>query len=536
MASNVVEIILKLTDKASAEMEGVTKKFNALSSKMSQAGKAMTLGVTAPLVAAGAMAVMAASDYEQAMGAVETVFEDAGDAIVEYSKKSSTAVGLSAADFSQLSVVTGAFLQNVGFSAAEAATETINLTERAADMAAVFNTDVTTALNAIQSGLKGEFNPLEQFGVKMNATAIEARALADNLGLTKDQLTDNHKAAAALAMMYEQTEKTVGTFAAESEGFSGQMQILKAQFEDIAQQLGVHLLPIAIRFLGFLSTLVEKFTELSPAQQKFIVYFGLIAAAVGPVLLVVAKVITIFTTIAPVISAVSGVISGGLLPAIGALIPALGGVGAALTPIIVAAAPVIAVIAVIGAAIYALYWVWTNNINGIQDNTKSIFENIVKIIGYSIDNIKEWWNNGMTSIYEWTQDMIQNIKDAFDIDWAALGKNIIEGIVQGFEDHVQWVVDKAKAIAQAIVDAANFVLGNQSPSKVMMEVGANIVKGLEQGITQNAAIPINAMTGVATATAMSTTNHNQISIHGNANNKMDITELAYQVAEVLGGL
>ena len=113
MAKNIIEIILKLTDQASAELAGVSKTFKAVGQNLTRAGKVMTLGVTAPLVAAGGLALKAASDYEQAMGAVETVFEDAGDAIKEYSKTSATAVGLSAANFSQLSVVTGAFLQNV---------------------------------------------------------------------------------------------------------------------------------------------------------------------------------------------------------------------------------------------------------------------------------------------------------------------------------------------------------------------------------------------------------------------------------------
>ena len=53
MSNNIVEIILKLTDNASGELAGVSKKFQAVGDKLTRAGKAMTLGVTAPLVAAG---------------------------------------------------------------------------------------------------------------------------------------------------------------------------------------------------------------------------------------------------------------------------------------------------------------------------------------------------------------------------------------------------------------------------------------------------------------------------------------------------
>jgi len=484
MTDDTVTIFIVAKDEATKAFAKTAKNLNAISDKMMGAGKAMTMGVTAPLVAAGGLALKAASDYEQAMGAVDTVFEEAGNAIKEYSQTSATAVGLSAAQFSQLSAVSGAFLQNVGFNAAQAADETIKLTERASDMAATFNTDVTTALEAIQSGLKGEFNPLEQFGVKMNMAAIDAQALAMGLASTKDEIDDTARAQAALSLIYDQTNKLQGTFQREAGGVAGSMEILKAQFTDIAQQLGKHLIPIAQELLGHLSNLVKWFSGLSESQQKTIVYLGMFVAAMGPVLMVTSKLISVFTTLAPIISAVGTVLSGTLIPAAGAAVPALGA-------IVAAALPVIAVIGVVGAAIAALYYVWTNNINGIQENTASIFA---------------------------------NIRDIFS--------KLPEYLADGIRNGIQTVVDAATELANGVKEAIEGALGISSRSKVMAGIGTNLNLSLASGINQSMGVPVAAMAGTAASTAaVATYGDVNINMPGNVNNRLDMREMALQIAE-----
>ena len=404
-------------------------------------------------------------------------------------------------------------------------------------MAATFNTDVTTALNAIQSGLKGEFNPLEQFGVKINAASIEAKAMAMGLAETTKALTDNDKAAAALALVYEQTNKIQGTFQKEADGVAGSMQILKAQFGDIAQQLGQHLIPIATEFLGILSKMVERFSNLTPAQQKFIVYTGMIVAAIGPILLVVGQAITAFGAISGVISTVSTFMSASLIPALAAAVPALGG-------IVAAAAPVILIIAAVGAAIYAMYLIWTKNLFGIQEKTAAALEYIKIAFNQFVSEWSQTWENikqiiqiAWGRIVQIARDIVEGIKAAFKIDWGAVGRAIIDGIVSGIRNGIGAIKSAAKDAAQAALDAAKGFLGIQSPSKVMMELGQNMNLGMAAGIRGSMNVPVAAMAGTAAQTAAASQFGDvNINVHGNANNRMDITELAYQVAEVLGGL
>lgn len=361
------------TDDYDKGIKSAEKKAGNLSSNLMTLGKTMvgiggaaTAAFTVPIVAGFGKAVFAASDLGESISAVETVFGDAADTLLDFGETSATAVGMSQEKFNSLGIVTGSLLQNLGYDSEGAADATVMLAERASDMAAVFNTDVDQALEAINSGLKGEMNPLEQFGVKLNAAGVNAKAMEMGLAATESELTDNAKAQAALAIIMEQTERISGTFTEEAGSLGGSMRILKAQLGDAAAQLGQQLLPYVTMAVQFFSQLVEKFQNLSPAAQKIIVIVGLIVAVIGPLLVIVGTLIMAIGAIIPVISAVVGAVGGALIPIILAIIAYVG-----------------ALIA-IGAV---MYLAWKNNWGGIRDTVIEIWETYLKP---ALQNIWQW--------------------------------------------------------------------------------------------------------------------------------------------------
>ena len=371
MASSLGEAVLDLSaddSKLDADIDKAgdkaLKKMDQFGSKMKNVGQNMTAAITLPLIGLGAVAVDAASNLAESGNAVNVVFGESADIMHEFGKSAAENVGLAESEFNQLGAVTGSFLKNLGFDQEAAAKETINLTERAADMASIFNTDVDQALQAIQSGLKGEFNPLEQFGVKLNAAAIEAKALSMGLADQNGELDDNAKAQAALALIYEQTNALAGDFKNTSDGLANSMRITKAQFTDAAANLGQQLLPYVLQAVQWFSQLIAKFQGLSPEQQKMILLFAGVAAAIGPVLMIV----------------------GSLITALSAIIPVIGAVGAALSPFLI---PILAIIAAIGL----LYLAWTNNWGGIQEKVAAVVAYLQPLFQQFIQNLVALWKN-----------------------------------------------------------------------------------------------------------------------------------------------
>ena len=140
--------------KAEKSSKSISTTMKDVGTSMMKTGGVMTAGLTVPLVGMGMNAMNAASDLEESMNAVNVVFGDSADIIKDFADNSASTIGVAASDYGQLSAELGSLLKNVGYSSVDAANETNILGQRAADMASIFNTDVTQALEAIQSGLK----------------------------------------------------------------------------------------------------------------------------------------------------------------------------------------------------------------------------------------------------------------------------------------------------------------------------------------------------------------------------------------------
>ena len=229
-------------------------------------------------------AINSATELEESINAIDVVFEDGAQTLHDYGKTAATSVGLAQSEFNALATNTGALLTNFGFTQQQAADETINLTERAADMASVFNVDVGEALFAVQAGLRGETEPLRRFGVSLDDATIRARAVELGLAATTAEVDKNAKATAALSLFYEQTDKVQGDFANTSGSLANQQRILAAEFENAKAEIGNALLPV-------MQTLVGVARDLLPAFTDIISTLGGIVAAVAPLIGALGKLV-----------------------------------------------------------------------------------------------------------------------------------------------------------------------------------------------------------------------------------------------------
>ncbi|MGH7341915.1 MAG: hypothetical protein ACREKH_15600, partial [Candidatus Rokuibacteriota bacterium] len=133
-------------DKAERKVQGFATRMSRTGDSLIRTGTKLSLFVTAPIVGLGVAAANAASDLNESMNAIRVVFGPASRAIEAFGRTSAQTVGLSTRAFNELVTPVGAALQNVGFSADDAAAASINLAQRAADMASVFNVDVSDAM------------------------------------------------------------------------------------------------------------------------------------------------------------------------------------------------------------------------------------------------------------------------------------------------------------------------------------------------------------------------------------------------------
>lgn len=219
---------------------------------------------SAALVGLG-MAAKSAAELEQAVGSTEAVFGEASGAIDEFAKGAADAVGLSQTEFRNLSSVVGAQLKNMGFSLEEAADQSIDLVKVGADLAATYGGTTRQAVEALGAALRGEADPAERFGLMLNQTAVNAKAVELGLAGSTGQVDASAKAQATLALITEQSADAQGQFAREADTASGKQQRLAATAEDLKAAIGEGALPVMEAFLDITKTGVDIFQDVNDA-------------------------------------------------------------------------------------------------------------------------------------------------------------------------------------------------------------------------------------------------------------------------------
>jgi hypothetical protein len=196
----------------------------------------------------------------------------------------------------------------------DAADESVNLAQRAADMASVFNTDVVTALEAIQAGLRGEADPLERFGVGLSEAAVNAKAVELGLAATTSEVDASAKAQARLALIFEQTDKFAGDFANTSDSVANRQRILSAEFENLKAAIGQGVLPVMESLLGVARSGVGAFTALDGATGGMLGQFATMATVaslgVGGLSLLAGQAIKMRGALGDAKDAAAGLVSG----------------------------------------------------------------------------------------------------------------------------------------------------------------------------------------------------------------------------------
>jgi len=328
MAESLGQAVLTLTvdpTKYDKAMDSAHARVLKLGQSFQKVGKTLTLGVTLPLAAVGVAAGKASSDLAESMNAVNVVFGDSADKIAAWGKTAADSAGLAQSDFNQAATTIGSMLQNVAMSAEDAADWSITLTQRAADMASVFNTDVSDALGAIQAGIRGEIDPLERFGVGLSMAAVQAYAVEKGIAAAGAEMTNQQKITARLGLLMEQTSKVAGDFANTADQSANSFRVLKSRVENVAARIGEKLLPIFDKAVDTVSRVVDWIDSLSDSQQKLLLIFAGTAAAVGPALSVIGTAVTTVTRLGTAL----GVANTAMLGPLG-LIALVVGLGVAL--------------------------------------------------------------------------------------------------------------------------------------------------------------------------------------------------------------
>lgn len=259
-------------DAASSKFGKFSKKLDSLSRKSAVAFGAIAF--------AGKIAVDAASDLNESLSKSVVVFGDSSKAIEDFANTAAKELGISKTAALEAASNFAIFGKAAGLSGTDLTGFSTDLLTLASDFASFNNVSIDTAITAIGAGLRGESEPLRQFGVLMTAADVEAKALAMGLGDASGAITEQDKVLARQAIILEQTTLQQGDFARTSEGAANQQRILTAQIEDAKSKIGQGLLPVYQTLISLIVPIIDYFSQHSEVMSKVILVVGALTGAI----------------------------------------------------------------------------------------------------------------------------------------------------------------------------------------------------------------------------------------------------------------
>lgn len=271
---------------------------NRFGSILSGVGMAVGLGVAnIAMEAMGQVqafmgdAVGAASDMGETISKTNVLFGDGADAVIAFAETAATQFGQSKQQALDAATTFATFGKAAGLAGEDLTTFSTDFVGLASDLASFNNTTPEQAINAIGAALRGESEPLRQYGVLLDDASMRQQALKMGLIETTTQaLTPQQKVLAAQALIYQQTSAAQGDFARTSDGLANQQRILDAQWQNMQATIGQALLPVVLALTSQLNNLVQAVlppvadfinNQVTPAMQYLA---DMIGPAIGTVM------------------------------------------------------------------------------------------------------------------------------------------------------------------------------------------------------------------------------------------------------------
>ena len=191
---------------------GAGKDFGALAKQIGVA--AGSFGAFQALTSSKAFisdAIEQTQKFERNILALKQTFEGAFGTINNFTKQIED-YGISQQQGAQASIFLGSVLKQYGFSVTEAGVETQRLVTLSQDLATTYGYDLQDALLAITALFRGEYDPIEKFGVAMKQNEINAYLASQGLGDLTGAERANAEATARLTLLFERADDSVGAF------------------------------------------------------------------------------------------------------------------------------------------------------------------------------------------------------------------------------------------------------------------------------------------------------------------------------------
>lgn len=394
-----------------------------------KAANKVALASFTALAAGAAVAIKAASDQEQAYGALDKVYGKNAESAKKWAEEQ-TKIGLSASEAANAAVQIGTNFTKAGLSSEKALKKTQEILAAGADAVAVYGGSVADYSDSVAAAYRGEYDSLEKYNIKLKESKVQEEAARLSKGKMKGATEEAIRAQAVQNLILKDTADIQGAAADESDSYAATMAELKATLTNAAAVLGESLLPI-------ISSVTEKFSEFAGWVKE---NSGLVTVIIGVLAGLAAVVVTVNAVMA---------VWGAIAAIAGAATTVLGVAFTILTSPITLIILAIAAVIAIGVLLYK-NWdkisAWLKRTwESIKQAASNVWNSIKNFFINTWNSIKDWTVNAWNVIKDKAVSIWNSIKDFFARLWDGI-KNLVSSALDGIKAAISWYFNLYKTI------------------------------------------------------------------------------------------
>jgi hypothetical protein len=212
-----------------------------LSSRMAILGGASVVGA----IGAGYVkAAMAASDFNEQVNKVATVFGPAARTVMAEADAMARKFGVSKIVYMDAAGQIGLIGKAAGMSQAQAAGLANQFTKLAMDASSFYNVPLEEALAAIRSGLVGETEPLRRFGVLLSDAAMKTEAVKMGIIRAGQEMSEQEKVIVRVSLITKGLTDANGDLAKTSDQTANRLRAAWGRIDNAFISIGQAVSPL----------------------------------------------------------------------------------------------------------------------------------------------------------------------------------------------------------------------------------------------------------------------------------------------------
>ena len=209
------------------------------------------------------------NDYIEAVNLFSVTMGKGADAAKEYADTLQNLMGIDIKEWMNYQGSFNQMLNGFGLENEAANQMSQNLTQISYDLSSLWNTDVETAFQKVQSGMSGQVKGLKVWGINLSVAQLKETALAHGIELSTSKMTESQKAILRYVTIMEKTTNVQGDLARTIITPANAMRILSAQTTQLKRALGNIVSVLVTQFIPYIQLAVKWLTELANRMATF---------------------------------------------------------------------------------------------------------------------------------------------------------------------------------------------------------------------------------------------------------------------------